>query len=79
MPRSVPNGTGERAPAMEDEPSRWWYALLALPVPGLIYPPLYATREPELAGIPFFCWYQFAWVGGAVLLTLVVYLKTRRR
>ena len=64
---------------MERKPSRWWYALLALPVLGLIYPPLYATRDPELAGIPFFYWYQFAWVLGAVALTAIVYNATTRR
>jgi Na+/melibiose symporter-like transporter len=64
---------------MEDRPSRWWYALLALPLLGLLYPPLYATRDPELAGIPFFYWYQFAWVVVAAVLTLLVYVKTRRR
>jgi hypothetical protein len=63
---------------MEGEPSRWWYALLALPLLGLLYPPLYATRSPELAGIPFFYWYQFAWVVVAVVLTAIVYLATRR-
>jgi len=30
---------------------------LVLPVLGLIYPPLYALQDPELAGIPFFYWY----------------------
>lgn len=63
---------------MGGEPSRWWYALLALPLLGLLYPPLYATRDPELAGIPFFYWYQFAWVIAAVVITVVVYLATRR-
>jgi hypothetical protein len=63
---------------MGGEPSRWWYALLALPLLGLLYPPLYATRDPELAGIPFFYWYQFAWVIVSAVLTLVVYLATRR-
>ncbi|MGI9099787.1 MAG: DUF3311 domain-containing protein [Solirubrobacteraceae bacterium] len=64
---------------MKDHPSRWWYALLALPLLGLLYPPLYATRDPELAGIPFFYWYQFAWVVVSAVLTLVVFLATRRR
>jgi hypothetical protein len=63
---------------MEGEPSRWWYALLALPLLGLLYPPLYATRDPELAGIPFFYWYQFAWVLVSAVLTAIVYLATRR-
>ncbi len=64
---------------MRREPSRWWYALLSLPLLGLLYPPLYATRDPELAGIPFFYWYQFAWVLVAVVLAAIVYLATRRR
>jgi Na+/melibiose symporter-like transporter len=64
---------------MKDHPSRWWYALLALPLLGLLYPPLYATRDPELAGIPFFYWYQFAWVVVSAVLTVVVFLATRRR
>ena len=68
--------TGTQQATMEGRPSRWWYALLALPLLGLLYPPLYATRDPELAGIPFFYWYQFAWVVVAALITLVVYLKT---
>ncbi len=63
---------------MKKEPSRWWYALLALPLLGLLYPPLYATRDPELAGIPFFYWYQFAWVIVAVVITSIVYRATRR-
>jgi hypothetical protein len=63
---------------MEGEPSRWWYALLALPLLGLLYPPLYATRDPQLAGIPFFYWYQFAWVLVSAVLTAIVYFATRR-
>ena len=39
---------------------RRWYLLLALPFLGLLYPPLYATEDPELLGFPFFYWYQFA-------------------
>ena len=57
---------------------RRWYLLLALPFVGLLYPPLYARSDPELAGIPFFYWYQFGWVVLAAGLTLVVYLATRR-
>jgi hypothetical protein len=38
---------------------RRWYLLLILPFLGLLYPPLYATEDPELFGFPFFYWYQF--------------------
>jgi hypothetical protein len=38
-------------------PSRWWYALLVSPFLGLLYPPLYASHDPEVFGFPFFSWY----------------------
>jgi hypothetical protein len=56
---------------------RRWYALLALPFLGLLYPPLYATEDPELFGFPFFYWYQFVWVPLTAGLTYLVYRKTR--
>jgi len=51
--------------------------LLATPFVGLLYPPLYATKDPELFGFPFFYWYQFAWVIAAVAITILVYTRTR--
>jgi hypothetical protein len=63
---------------MKSKPSRWWYALLLLPLAGLLYPPLYAKHDPELFGFPFFYWYQFAWVIGSAILTALVYRATRR-
>ena len=59
-------------------PSRWWYALLVPPFLGLLYPPLYASHDPEVFGFPFFSWYQPAWVPVAALLTWVVYRALRR-
>jgi hypothetical protein len=56
---------------------RRWYVLLALPFLGLLYPPLYATEDPELFGFPFFYWYQFLWVPLTAALTYLVYRKTR--
>ena len=56
---------------------RRWYLLLLLPFAGLLYPPLYATEDPELFGFPFFYWYQFAWVPVTALITYFVYRKTR--
>jgi Protein of unknown function (DUF3311) len=44
---------------------------------GLLYPPLYATEDPELFGFPFFYWYQFAWVPLTAGLTYLVYRKAR--
>jgi hypothetical protein len=56
---------------------RRWYFLLLLPFAGLLYPPLYATEDPELFGFPFFYWYQFAWVPVTAAVTYFVYRKTR--
>ena len=57
---------------------RHWYLLLAVPFLGLLYPPLYASEDPELLGFPFFYWYQFAWVPLTAALTFFVYRKTRQ-
>jgi Protein of unknown function (DUF3311) len=64
-----------------DEPKptrrRGWYLLLLLPFVGLMFPGWYASSTPKLFGFPFFYWYQFAWVIGAALITLFVYLAVR--
>ena len=52
--------------------SRLWLLLLLIPLAGLLYPPFYSSIQPELGGVPFFIWYQFFWVAGGVITTLVV-------
>jgi hypothetical protein len=54
-----------------------WYWLLLVPIVLLAYPPLYNRMDPELAGLPFFYWYQLAVVPVGVACTTVAYLKTR--
>jgi hypothetical protein len=44
---------------------------------GLLVPNWYARAEPRLSGIPFFIWYQFAWVIGGVAVTGIVYFLRR--
>ena len=54
---------------------RWWYLLLILPFVGTLLPPLYNHAHPTLFGMPFFYWYQLAWVlVTAALLGIVVAL-----
>ena len=36
--------------------------LLALPIVALLWVPIYARKDPEVWGIPFFYWYQMLWV-----------------
>ena len=57
--------------------SRAWYWLLAIPLIALLVPPIYNHSDPQIAGIPFFYWYQFAWVPLSVVVTALVYIKTR--
>lgn len=53
--------------------SPWVYVLFLPPFVALLYPPFYARTEPSLGGVPFFIWYQFAWVIITSLLTAAVF------
>ncbi len=58
---------------------RAWYALLVLPFAGTLIPPLYNHARPALFGLPFFYWYQLAWVPvTAAILGLVISLTRKR-
>jgi hypothetical protein len=61
-----------------DRSHRVWYWLLLVPLVGLLIPPIYNQVDPTLFGIPFFYWYQLAWVPISVAVTAFVYAKTRR-
>lgn len=54
-----------------------WYLLLIIPFIATLWVPFYAGKDPELAGIPFFYWYQFLWIIITSLLTGLVYLVTK--
>jgi uncharacterized ion transporter superfamily protein YfcC len=56
---------------------RWVLVLLAVPFVAVLWPPFYAGAQPDLDGIPFFIWYQFAWAIISAVLTIVVYLVWR--
>jgi Protein of unknown function (DUF3311) len=57
---------------------RWAYALLLLPFAGTLWPPLFDRAHPALAGMPFFYWYQLAWVPLTAALLGVVVHVTRK-
>jgi len=40
----------------------------------MLWVPSYNKLEPALAGIPFFYWYQLAWILIGAALVLIVYL-----
>jgi hypothetical protein len=58
---------------------RGWYGLLVLPFAATLLPFLYNRAHPPLFGIPFFYWYQLAWViVTSGLLALFVALTRER-
>jgi Protein of unknown function (DUF3311) len=69
--------TTSRSQRPRRSPSRLWYVLLAPPFIGMLWVPLYNRVEPRAGSIPFFYWYQFAWIGISAILTAVVYFATR--
>jgi hypothetical protein len=54
-----------------------WHLLLLVPFVGVLWVPFYDSLEPRLAGVPYFYWYQFLWIGISAALTAVVYFATR--
>ncbi|TWJ23047.1 DUF3311 domain-containing protein [Micromonospora endolithica] len=52
--------------------------LLATPVLALLWPPLYARDGPNLLGLPYFYWYQFAWAVLSVAVMAVSHRLLRR-
>ena len=50
------------------------HLLLLVPYVAVLWVPFYNRIEPQLAGIPFFYWYQLMWIvlGAAVLLPVYI-------
>lgn len=55
---------------------RWLVPLIFLPFFFSLWVPGYNTLEPTLAGVPFFYWYQMAWILLSALITIVVFIAT---
>jgi Protein of unknown function (DUF3311) len=53
------------------------YVLLLLPFIGLLWPAWYAREAPEIWHVPFFYWYQLAWLILTAILTQVVFVLVR--
>jgi hypothetical protein len=56
----------------------WPRLLFVIPLAAVLWVPSYNRIEPELAGIPFFYWYQLALIVVGALLVLVVYIVESR-
>ena len=55
----------------------WWYLLFLVQFVVALYPPFFNKVEPTLMGIPFFYWFQLAWVLGSAILTAIVYFAAK--
>lgn len=63
--------TGDHGRGLNRSP--WWLLLLLIPFITMLWVPSYAGGSPDLAGVPFFYWYQFLWVLITAVITVVVY------
>ncbi len=52
--------------------------LLAVPIIALMWVSSYAKKGPELAGFPFFYWYQFLWVLITPAFTWTAFVLVRK-
>lgn len=50
------------------------YALLLAEVLVILVPSVYGRATPKLLGIPFFYWFQLAWIIVAMVVTGIAYL-----
>ena len=51
----------------------FWYALFLVIIGVAASVPLYNRVEPTLVGIPFFYWFQFAWIVVTAIVTALAY------
>jgi hypothetical protein len=63
--------------AQKKEKASWWYLLFLVQFAVILWPPLYNKAEPAVLGVPFFYWFQLAWVIVSAVITAVVYFATR--
>lgn len=63
-------------PARKRRLSLAWLLLL-IPYAAMMFVPSYNRIQPELAGIPFFYWYQLLWIVIGALILLPVWLGER--
>lgn len=73
MTEPVPAHPGRRRPWRR----RAAAVCLLAPVVALLWVPSYAQDRPRLAGVPFFYWYQLAWVPGCTVAMLAAHLLVR--
>jgi hypothetical protein len=78
-----PSGSGDDMDDRRDEKPRRRrfrpiHLLLLIPYAAMLWVPSYNRIAPSFAGIPFFYWYQMAWIILGVAVLLPVYLYDER-
>jgi hypothetical protein len=75
-------GGGRSAMTTEKKPNSWLRHFPRLPflIPFLavLWVPSYNRIEPKLGGVPFFYWYQLAWILLGSAIVLLVYAIDRK-
>lgn len=51
--------------------------LLLLPLVAVLVPEIYNFSSPAIGGMPFFYWWQLAWIAGVAVCVGIVYFATR--
>jgi membrane protein implicated in regulation of membrane protease activity len=54
------------------------FLLLLMPYATMLWVPSYNRAAPQIAGIPFFYWYQLLWIPLGSLLLWLAYRLARR-
>jgi uncharacterized membrane protein len=54
------------------------FLLLVMPYAAMLWVPSYNRAAPQIAGIPFFYWYQLLWIPLGSLLLWLAYRFERR-
>ena len=77
MAASTPQGGGSH----KESPAKAlhinaWNLLLLIPMLMLVTP-WFNFDSPRFLGMPFYYWYQFAWVPIGVICVAIVYLRTK--
>ena len=72
--RTPSSGPGQHR-GLNYQPINW---LLLVPLIGTLIPVFYNFTSPSLGGIPFFYWYQLAWIPVSVICTWIVFRSTRK-
>ena len=84
MSTARPGGPSDRTPPPPREASAsrgLWVAIVVLLLPAAVLPLcvwVYDRAEPELAGFPFYFWFQFALIPVAALLTFAAFLLSKK-